>query len=747
MNRHLNCSPFISAMFLTFAEMFSCTLAAQTGVACYVDPFIGTAYTGHTSPAATTPFGMVQLGPDNGIRGWEFCSGYHDQSKTIMGFSHTHLSGTGASDMGDILFMPVIGDVPFFPGTEEKPSTGYRSSFTHDSEKASPGYYRVKLSDYNILAEMTATSRVGFHRYTYPANEKSGIMIDLEHGIGDQTTKSYIKVIDPQTIVGLRRSSGFIRDHGYYFCARFSKPFERVTSYEDGIVSGKNQVKGKISKMLIQFSTRNKEVVRVKVALSTASEQGAIHNLDAEIPGWDFDAVHKQTETLWNNFLGRIDIKAMNDGQRISFYTSLYHALLMPNLVTDVDGTYSGWDHQLHRSTVGDMYTNFSLWDTYRAEHPFLNLMYPKENSQFVRSLLERYRQTGLLVTNEYGMCETWCMIGNHAIPVIVDAYLKGDTALDPTLAYEAIRHSQTFEHTKSDWSNYDKYGYFPFDLSATESVSRTLEAGYDDYCVAQMAKALDKVQDYHFFMKRAGFYKNIYDPNLMLVRGRDSKGKWRVPFDSHALTSEAGGGDYTEGNAWQWTWHVQHDVPGLINLFGSKKAFMQKLDSLFFINVDELPGHVAVPDVTGLIGLYAHGNEPSHHIAYLYTCAGYPNKTAEIVREVFDKFYLPKRDGLCGNDDCGQMSAWYMFSAFGFYPVDPISGEYIFGAPQLHEAILHLPNGNTFTIKANALSSGNKYVKAIRLNGKSLKYFSINYKDIEKGGTLEYDMISGNIK
>ncbi|MFA5329145.1 MAG: GH92 family glycosyl hydrolase [Prolixibacteraceae bacterium] len=728
--------------FVLIATIFlGCNGKKAIDLTQFVDPFIGTAFTGHTYPGATTPFGMVQVGPDNGISGWEFCSGYHNNSKTIMGFSHTHLSGTGASDMGDILFMPVVGRVPFTAGTEEVPSTGYRSSFSHDSEQASPGYYRVKLNDYKILAEMTATPRVGLHRYTYPSSEKSGIMIDLEHGIGDRTTESYIKVIDSQTVVGMRRSSGFVRDHRYYFCARFSKPFEQVISYQDGMVADKEEIAGKITKMLVQFSTTNQEAVKVKVGLSTASEKGAVNNLDAEVPGWDFDAVHKQTEALWNNYLKRIDIKAMDDDQRISFYTSLYHALLMPNLVTDVDGSYSGWDHQLHKSTVGDMYTNFSLWDTYRTEHPFLEIMYLEENSRFVRSLLERYRQTGLLVTNEYGMCETWCMIGNHAIPVIVDAYLKGDTTFNPEFAYEAVKHAQTLEHNKADWSNYDKLGYFPYDISSEESVSRTMESGYDDYCVAQMAKKMGKDEDYEFFMNRSKFYKNLFDPEYKLARPRDSEGNWKTPFDPYALTNKTGKRDYTEGNAWQWTWHVQQDVPGLINLFGTKEAFVQKLDSLFFVDVDSLPGHVEIPDVTGLIGSYAHGNEPSHHIAYLYNYAGRPDKTAEIVREVFDKYYLPKRDGLCGNDDCGQMSAWYMFSAFGFYSVDPVSGEYIFGAPQVHEATLHLPNGKAFTIKANNLSVENKYVKSVRLNGKTIAYTSIKYENIRNGGTLEFDM------
>jgi len=728
-------------LFLATLGVISCTTVQESKLTDYVDPFIGTAFTGHTYPAATTPFGMVQVGPDNGVMGWEFCSGYHNDSKTIMGFSHTHLSGTGASDMGDILFMPVVDDVPFVPGEEENPSSGYRSSFSHDSEKASPGYYSVKLDDYNVLAEMTATARAGFHKYTYPENEKSGIMIDMEHGIGDRTTESYIKVLDPQTIVGMRRSSGFVSDHRYYFCARFSKPFVQVSSYQDSVISSEKSVSGSVTKMLVRFATAKDEDVEVKIGLSTASEKGAINNLDTEIPGWDFEAVHKQSESLWNNYLKRIDIKAMDEGQRVSFYTSLYHALLMPNLVSDVDGSYSGWDHQLHKSTVGEMYTNFSLWDTYRAEHPFLALMYPEENSRFVRSLLEHYTQTGLLVTNEYGMCETWCMIGNHAVPVIVDAYLKGDTSFDPEFAYEAVKHSETAEHNKADWSNYDKLGYFPYDISSEESVSRTMESCYDDYCVAQMAKKMGKDEDYTFFMNRSKFYKNLFDPETQLARPRDSEGNWKDPFDPYALINKNGKRDYTEGNAWQWTWHVQQDVPGLIDLFGSKEAFVQKLDSLFFVDVDSLPGHVEIPDVTGLIGSYAHGNEPSHHISYLYNYAGRPDKTAEIVRQVFDKYYLAKRDGLCGNDDCGQMSAWYMFSAFGFYPVDPVSGEYIFGAPQVHEATLNLPNGKTFSIKANNLSAANKYVKAIRLNGESVAYTSIKYDDIKNGGTLEFDM------
>ncbi|MDR3194016.1 MAG: GH92 family glycosyl hydrolase [Tannerella sp.] len=714
---------------------------AQASLTQYADPFIGTAYVGHTHPSASLPFSMVQVGPDTGTEGWEHCSGYYDADRSVTGFSHTHLSGTGASEMGDILVMPVTGAIRFGAGTNEDPDSGYRSRFQQSNEVARAGYYKTVLDDYGITAEMTLSPRAGFHRYRFPASPQAGILFDMEHGIGDQTYSSFIRVVDDTTVVGMRKSNGFTRNHGYYFAARFSKPFGRTTVWRDSVVSEDRYVEGTAVKMHVAFATSDGEEIQLKVALSTTGVGGALKNLAAELPSWDFDGVRKQANDTWEEYLSHIRIDPVDEVQKTAFYTSMYHALLMPNLVTDVDGMYYGWDKELHQSTKGDMYTNFSLWDTYRALHPFLSLMFPEQNSQFVKSMLERHRQTGLLPTNEYGLCETWCMIGNHAIPVIVDAFLKGDTSFDPQRAYDAVRHAQTSEHTKADWGNYDKYGYFPFDLSASESVSRTLESGYDDYCVALMAQALGKEEDYRFFMHRAGFYKNLYDPSVMLVRARDSKGHWRTPFQSFALTSESEGGDYTEGNAWQWTWHIQHDVPGLIDLFGSKEAFVTKLDSLFFINPDELPGIVEVPDVTGLIGLYAHGNEPSHHIAYIYSYADRPDKTAEIIREVFDKFYLPTRDGLCGNDDCGQMSAWYLFSGMGFYPVDPVSGEYVLGAPQIREVSLALPGGKVFTVKANNLSAANRYVQAIRLNGQPVSGKTVRYKDIRDGGLLEFDM------
>lgn len=731
-----------------WSALFGLLLAAGIPAAAqdyckYVDPFIGTDYTGHTYPAATTPHGMVQAGPDNGTQGWEFCSGYHSSSKYIIGFSHTHLSGTGCLDMGDILLMPATGNVNL---KNDNGVPSYRSAYSHETEEAAPGYYKVTLETPHVVAEMTASPRAAIHRYSYPANAPQNLVIDLEHGTGDRTIESYLRMVDDHTLVGMRRSSGFINDHHYYFCARFSKPFKVVSSLEDGRTSQENYVSGIATKMLIQFAGTDSAPVLVKIGLSTATEKGAIRNLDKEIAGWDFEDVKTQAHDAWNKQLSKIDVDAMDDGQRISFYTALYHALLMPNIVTDVDGSYCGWDKKLHHSHDGEMYTNYSLWDTYRALHPFLALMYPSENSGFVHSLLERQKQVGLLVTNEYGLCETWCMIGNHAIPVIVDAYLKGDKSFDAGFAYGAIKHALTAEHNKSDWKNYDRYGYFPFDNSDRETVSRTLEATYDNYCAAQMAKALGKEEDCKFFTHRAGFYKNLFDKTTCMMRPRDTHGQWRTPFNPYSLINEqTGKRDYTEGNAIQWTWHVQHDPMGLISLFPSREKFVLQLDSLFMTKMTKMHGSDQILDVTGLIGLYSQGNEPSHHVAYLYTLAGRPDRTAEVVREVFDRFYLPKRDGLCGNDDCGQMSAWYLFSAMGFYPVDPASpsGEYVLGAPQVRRVTLHLPNGKVFTMTADKISAKNKYVKNVSFNGRQIPLTTFSYKDLMKGGTLRFTMSS----
>jgi predicted alpha-1,2-mannosidase len=643
--------------------------------------------------------------------------------------------------MGDVMLMPVVGDVSFDRGDENDTSTGYRSAFSHDSEEAHPGYYKVTLDDYGITAEIAATMRVGFHRYTYPQSALSGIILDLGHGIGDTTLASEVRFLDESTLVGKRRSAGFVVDHTVYFCARFSKPVTQFASFVDGKTGAERELKGITAKYWLKFATEKDEVVQVKVALSTVSEEGALKNLQAEAPGWDFDQVRADATDVWDKYLRVIDVTPVGDDQRISFYTSLYHALLMPNIVTDVDGVYRLADGRLKADNRKDRYMNFSLWDTYRAEHSFLALLFPEMDARCVESMLQLYLDRGILCTNDYGQNETWCMIGNHSVPVIADAYLKGIVTEDRELAAEAIRTSLTKSHEKSNWEMYDQYGYYPFDLLDVESVSRTMEHCYDDYCAAKFFGWVGRTEDEAFFRKRSDNYKNLFDDETKLMRAKDSKGQWRTPFDkfllSHASTS---GGDYTEGNAWQYTWHVQHDIPALVELLGGREAFGVKLDSLFFLDTRSLGGGFH-GDVTGMIGQYAHGNEPSHHVAYLYNYSDTPQKTQELIRRIFDEFYFPTRDGLSGNDDCGQMSAWYIFSALGFYPVDPVSGEYIIGAPQVHAMTLHLPNGKRFEMKANGLSKENKYVKSIRLNGQPLTGFVITYDQVKDGGLLEFDM------
>ncbi len=732
---------FAPLIFVTVLFLGGCNkMVPRTDLTQYVDPFIGTAYVGHTHPAAQLPFGMVQVGPDTGTDTWEHCSGYFAGDSSIIGFSHTHLSGTGCPDMGDIMFMPVTGEVTFNAGIPGNTSTGYRSRFSHQNEEAHPGYYKVKMDDHNIQVELTATERTGFHRYTFPASEHAGIIIDLGHGIGDQPTESSLRLLNDTTIVGKRRSTGFVMDHTWYFYAVLSKPVEKATSFADSLISDNTDIKGKNTKFFLQFKTTKDEQIKVKVALSTVSSEGAKKNLEREITGWDFDIIKAKASTIWNDYLNKIEVNPRNNGQRVSFYTALYHTLLMPNLITDVDGNYSLPDGTLKKNQ-GDYYTNFSLWDTYRATHPFFVLMFPDKNARFVQSMIELYKERGVLCTNEYGQNETWCMIGNHAVPVVADAYLKGTITENKELAAEAIFKSLTTSHPKSDWKIYDKYGYYPFDSIPVESVSRTMEHGYDDYCASLMARLVKDSANETFFRNRSANFKNLFDSSSKLMRAKDSNGQWRTPFDSFLLShASTSGGDYTEGNAWQYTWHIQHDIPELVRLMGGKDYFEAKLDSLFFLDVRSVGGGFH-GDVTGMIGQYAHGNEPSHHVAYLYDYTNHPYKTQEIIRQIFDKFYLPGRDGLSGNDDCGQMSAWYIFSAMGFYPVDPVSGEYLIGAPQVPEMKWHLPNGKTFEMKALNLSDTNKYVSSVKLNGKTLETFKITYDEIKNGGKLEFEM------
>lgn len=722
--------------------LLSCEQQSNTinEVSKYVDPFIGTDAHGHTYPGALVPFGMVQLSPDTNTEEWDWCSGYHASDNSLMGFSHLHVSGTGVGEMGDILLTPITGEPKFIPGSEGNPDEGYRSRFSKETEVAKPGYYSVKLEDYGIKAELTASKRVGFHKYTFLENKEGKIIIDLDHGIQDNTVKSHLKVIDGNKVTGYRHSSGFARTQHVYFCAEFSKPIQSFITYVDGETGIESEVEGSICKVVLVFDANDE--IQVKVGLSNVDEKGAENNIQAEVPHWDFQEVLANAQEAWETQLSKFEIESDDVDKKTTFYTAFYHNMVSPNLISDADGRYRGWDIKVHKSDR-DFYTNYSLWDTYRGTHPLHVLLNPEKNNEFINSMLQRYNEIGELPINEYGINETFCMIGNHSIPVIADAFLKGTADFDIDLAYEAMKHSSTSSefNFKTDWEKYNRYGYLPADSIIAESVSRTLELNYNDWCVAQMAKKMGKTDDYKYFSNRANFYKNLFDKNTSFMRGRNSDGSWVTSFDPFKISHESsGGGNYTEGNAWHYTWHVQHDVQGLINLLGGPQKFVTKLDSLFILE-PKVYGDGLTVDVTGLIGQYVHGNEPCHHVPYLYTYAGQPWRTQEIITEVKNTLYKNSRDGLCGNDDCGQMSAWYIFGALGFYPLCPGSDSYVIGTPSFKYAKLTLPNKEEFIVKAHNLTDNNFYIQSAMLNGKKYKKTYINYEDIKNGGVMEFTM------
>lgn len=703
------------------------------GNARYVNTFIGAADNGHTFPGAALPFGMIQVSPETGNMGWDYCSGYRYEDKQIWGFSQTHLNGTGIPDLGDILLQPFTGAVQ---------KENYHSSFSKKTEKACPGYYTVKLQDFGVKAELTATQHTAFHQYTFDSDKGTPrLLVDLQSGLVSSEEQLHNHVLENQTtFVGGNTIEGYSRvnqwvERNYYYVIQFSSA-----------ITGKTLLPGlkeeKAPRYVLNFALKPGESLKVKIGLSAVSIQGARANLNAESPEWSFEKIRHAAIQQWDTYLSRVDATG-TAAQKISLYTSLYHLLLQPNNIADANGMYRGINNKVSESISRVYYSTFSLWDTYRAAHPLYTILTPERVSDFINTMLAHYDQQGYLPIWALWGKENFCMIGNHAIPVIADAYLKGIKGFDSEKAFDAIRASSTRNHPKSNWSVYNQYSYLPFDLVKEESVSRTLEQAYDDYAASCMAKALNKNSDYEYFHKRSMFYKNMLDPETKFMRGRDSKGNWRAPFDllqlSHAGTA---GGDYTEGNAWQYTWSVQQDISGLSDLLGGEKAFANKLDSLFYLKpVKE--GNGFTGDVTGLIGQYAHGNEPSHHVAYLFTLLGRPERTQELVREICNQFYQNRPDGLSGNDDCGQMSAWYFFSAMGFYPVNPVGGKYVFGAPQLQRIKLNLPGGKAFVIEARHLSLSNKYVKAILLNGETCTENFINHRDIMKGGKLMFIMTS----
>jgi putative alpha-1,2-mannosidase len=735
----------------------------------WVDPFIGTGGHGHTYPGATMPFGMVQLSPDTRIDNWDGSSGYHYSDDIIYGFSHTHLSGTGIPDYCDILFAPYISDDYFWDASPEDTKKGYASKFSHDNEKAEPGYYSVKLDDENILAEMTATERVGFHRYTFPKGTKEAkVALDLTWR--DEVLGSEVRVVGENRVEGFRRSSSWAKDQIVFFSAEFSKPIHEhsmlVQTIDEGprnqAVQSKEstQVDGTL-KANFTFKTSDNKPLLLKVGLSAVSIEGARKNLEAEVPHWDFDKVRKDARAAWNKELSKIEVSGGTDAEMTNFYTALYHTMVVPNIYNDVDGNYRGMDGKIRTlgsekekvksrkakggpnfdfepftfdlGTDGSYYTVFSLWDTFRAAHPLYTIIDEKRTVEFINTFIRMYEQGGKLPVWELAGNETDTMIGYHAVSVIADAMAKGIEGFDYEKAYEAAMHSSELDIEGLD--AFRRRGYISME-DEQESVSRTLEYAYNDFCLAVMAKMLGKSDDHQLYLRRAQYYKNLFDKQTGFMRPKRN-GNWISPFSPNEVTFH-----FTEANSWQYTFFVPQDIGGLIGLFGGKAKFAAKLDELFTTET-KLEGRDQ-PDITGLIGQYAHGNEPSHHIAYLYNYAGQPWKTQFYVRKILDEFYKPKPDGLIGNEDCGQMSAWYVLSALGFYEVNPGNPSYSIGTPVFKEAKIHLENGKTFSITK---SGEGIYVASARLNEKTVRVSDFSHKELMEGGRLEFVMSTEPVK
>lgn len=722
-----------------------------------VDPFIGTGGEGHTYPGATVPFGMVQLSPDTRIQprekayGW--AAGYRYDDSSIVGFSHTHFSGTGHSDLGDILVMPFTGEPGLERGDPEKPRSGYASRFRHDDEKAEPGYYAVTLDDYKVRAELTTSARVGVHRYTFPKGADAKMLLDMRTSMYDYPGKilwSRVRVRDDGTVTGFRETRGWAAGRQLYFAMRFSRPLasHALHSTEQDIVykgfappgekdpKQRAQIEGRQLVGTFDFGKLDAPLI-VKVAISPASEAGAIANLDAEVADFDFDHVRAQAKQEWTKALSVLDIDAPEHARR-SAYTALYHTLLGPTLFMDADGQYRGADNAVHKAEGYTNYSTFSLWDTYRALHPLLTLVQPeKRNSDFINSMLAHHDHSpyGMLPVWSFHGLEDWCMIGYHAVPVIADAYVKGIRGFDADKALKAM--VETANYGPYDGiAQYRELGYVPIDEEG-EAASKTLEYAFDDWTIARMAQAMGKTDVATTFDKRAGNWRNAFDKDTGFMRARKRDGSFRTPFDPSA---SGYGTDYTEGNAWQYSWYVPQDVAGLAAAHGGSDKLLARLDEVFNAKVDpSIFEHME--DITGLIGWYAHGNEPSHHVAYLYSYAGQPWRTQARLKQIMDTQYADRPDGLAGNDDVGQMSAWYVFTALGFYPVAPGSGEYILGRPFLPKATMRLPNGKTFTIVADGLDEAHTYVGSVSLNGKPLQRTFLRHDEIMAGGELRFSM------
>jgi len=730
---------FYSAIFFAvIILLFSCKVDKQERLTEYVNPFIGTAAHGHTFPGATTPFGMVQLSPDNGTNGWDWCSGYNYSDTTIVGFSHKHLSGTGIGDLADILILPLNRRVQN-QGNDSGTRFiyNYAANFNHDKEYAEPGYYSVELNNFKIKAELTCSKRVGFHRYTYNSSTQNSILIDLGFAINwDSPVETYIKIVNNNLITGFRKSKGWANNQHVYFAISLSEEIKDFILFDDTTAhSGVNEINGQYSRAYIEFSESLKNNLLLKVGLSPSNIEGALKNLNSEIPGWDFEKTKSTASDMWEKELQKIRIETSDLAKKETFYTSVYHSYIAPVLFSDVDGSWRGIDRKLHQKNDFTNYTVFSLWDTFRALHPLFTISQKDLVNDLIDAMLVHYKESGQLPIWTLEGCETNCMIGYHSVPVIVDAYKKGLGNFDPELALEAMKAGayRDFRGLRA----YAEYGYIPADLE-NESVSKALEYSYDDWCIAQLAKELGHNELYDEFMLRAQFYKNHFDQETGFMRGKNSDGEWKSGFNP--LYSNHRDDEYTEGNAWQYSWFVPHDVQGLIDLFGGKDNFGAKLDTLFEQDT-RVEGESASADISGLIGQYAHGNEPSHHVAYLYNYIGKPWKTQERVNEILLTLYNNTPDGICGNDDCGQMSAWYVLSSMGFYPVNAADGNFVIGRPLYDKVVIDIGDGKSFTITAENVSDKNMYIQSVRLNGEELNNSYISYNDIMKAGNIHFIM------
>jgi predicted alpha-1,2-mannosidase len=703
----------------------------------YVNPLIGAGGHGHVFVGASVPFGAVQVGPSNIYKGWDWCSGYHYSDSILIGFPQTHLSGTGGSDLGDVLVMPFTGKIKTDKGTQENHSLGYSSLFSHATEKVRPGYYSVLLDDYKIGVELTASERVAFHQYQFPNdNKEAHIIIDLKEGINDKTTDTYIRLVNDTTIVGYRFSKGWANNQQLYFAAILSQPVTKFSVYTndtllDNITGRSLNIKG-----VLNFK-QNPGLVKMKVAISPVSEENALGNIAAEIPNWNFNEVAKQANDKWNKELGKIEVETNNETDKRIFYTSLYHTMIDPALFNDHNNDYRGSDKVVYRNAPFTNYSIFSLWDTYRALHPLYTIIQPEKVDDIINSMLVIYQKQGKLPIWNLMGCESNLMPGISGVQVVAEAYMKGFKGFDRKLAYEAVKNSMLNNDSYRGLGCYKTFHYIPYGTTR-ESIARTMEYGISDGSIALMAKQLNQKDDYTYFTERSKYYKNYFDPATKFFKGKDSSGNWNPVFDEWKI-SRPYINDYCEGNVWEYTWLAPQDVEGIVSLLGGEKEFAKRLD--YFFNTPLPHDPKAPPDIAGLVGMYAHGNEPGHHNIYLYAYVGEQWKTAEKARFILQDLYKDSTDGIAGNEDCGQMSAWYILSSLGFYPVFPANCSYVMGSPLFDKAVIHLAENKTLTIKAINNSPKNIYIQSVTLNGKPYDKTYLLHQDIVQGGTLEFKM------